>query len=128
MTNALPASGRSLAAAGAAAVNCSPARRSFSSTVRLRGSSNQARTLAAIFGPMPSTALISASLAVARASMLGKALTRSAAVCAPTWRMPSANSTRSSGRPLLTSMLRSRFSALLSANRSNSTSCSFWSV
>ena len=70
-------------------------------------------------GPMPSNATTSSTLAWASYSREPKLWANSLATVSPTWRMPSANNTRSNGTALLAARLVSRLSTDFWAMRSS---------
>ena len=85
------------AAARSSAIR-TPAARSRSINATFSGSSNHARTLAAISGPIPGTASIWSSVACRSASIEPNASASTCATCEPTWRMFSPTSSRQIGR------------------------------
>ena len=84
-------------------------------------------TLAAIFGPTPGIAVISASVAARSRSMSPNADANRSATSLPTSIMPSACNNRFSGRSLLSSMFLSNLAASSSPMRSSCTRSSILS-
>ena len=101
-----------------------PAFRSFSSNFRFPRSWNHSYTLWAISGPIPSTTLISSTVAFFSRSVEGNARARTWATCQPTWRMFRATRSLHTDRSFEASMAVMRFSIFFSLNPGSWASCS----
>ena len=119
-TNVFPASGPDGAAGARLGPDIvSPAAASASTMAACSSSRNQAETVSAITGPMPSTSAISSGVARRSASIDPNAPARSSAVMPPTCGIPSAKRTRSNGRDFDRSIEPTTFSADVAWNPSS---------
>ena len=101
-----------------------PAARSRPSTATLVSAERNSARLAAMMPPTPSTAASSSTVAASIASRDPKARATARAPVGPTWRIPSATSSRLSGCAREASMPATRLAADSAPNRSRVTSCS----
>src|SRR5580704_3788723 len=106
------------------AVRSTPARRSFSTTSRLRGTAKNRATLSAMTGPTPSTAVSSATEACSTRPRSPRARATACAAAGPRCRTPRPTSTRARPRDFDVSIDATRFSADFWPMRSSGTSCS----